>query len=586
MGALRFVTSGWLQFRLESTLPLPRHTLRTLPEPRVAVGLFLLGHAALVLGKTGSVWCRAASILEHWPAADCCADPPCTTFPDRRCVGIADTSPLPMTLLSSLRRDWLFNIRGDLLAGLVVALALIPEAIAFSIIAGVDPKVGLYASFSMAVVIAFTGGRAGMISAATDAMALVMVTLVKDHGLQYLLATTLLTGLLQVLAGALKLGALMRFVSRSVVTGFVNALAILIFIAQLPELTNVSWVVYAMTAAGLAIIYGLPYLTRAVPSPLVTIVVLTAVSMWLGLDIRTVGDMGALPDSLPIFLFPDVPLNLATLQIILPYAMTLAVVGLLESMMTASIVDELTDTPSNKNRECVGQGVANIATGLIGGMAGCAMIGQSVINVKSGGRGRLSTLVAGVFLLLMVVFLGPWVSQIPMAALVAVMIMVSIGTFSWDSVKKLRSHPPSSSLVMLATVVVTVSTHDLAKGVFVGVLLSGLFFAHKVSRVLRIDRTGDAELRRYAVVGQVFFASSETFIAAFDFKEVVQQVRIDVSRAHFWDISAISALDKVVMKFKREGTAVEVIGLNEASSTLVDRFAIHDKPGAVENLMH
>jgi SulP family sulfate permease len=414
----------------------------------------------------------------------------------------------------------------------------------------------------------------------------VMVTLVKDHGLQYLLATTLLTGLLQVLAGALKLGALMRFVSRSVVTGFVNALAILIFMAQLPELTNVSWVVYAMTAAGLAIIYGLPYLTRAVPSPLVTIVVLTAVAMLLDLDIRTVGDMGALPDSLPIFLLPDVPLNLATLQIIFPYALTLAVVGLLESMMTASIVDELTDTSSNKNRECVGQGVANMATGLIGGMAGCAMIGQSVINVKSGGRGRLSTLAAGFFLLLMVVFLGPWVGQIPMAALVAVMIMVSIGTFSWDSVKKLRNHPPSSSLVMLATVVVTVSTHDLAKGVFVGVLLSGLFFAHKVSRVLRIDRTGSAELRRYDVVGQVFFASSETFTAAFDFKEAVQQVRIDVSRAHFWDISAISALDKVVMKFKREGTAVEVIGLNEASATLVDRFAIHDKPGAVENLMH
>ena len=488
----------------------------------------------------------------------------------------------------SIRRDWLSNIRGDLLAGIVVALALIPEAIAFSIIAGVDPKVGLYASFSMAVVIAIVGGRPGMISAATGAMALLMVTLVKEHGLQYLLATTVLTGVLQMTAGVLKLGSLMRFVSRSVITGFVNALAILIFLAQLPELTNVTWVVYAMTAAGLVIIYGLPYFTKAVPSPLICIVVLTGVALAMGLDIRTVGDMGQLPDSLPMFLLPDIPLNFETLRIILPYATTLAAVGLLESMMTASIVDDLTDTESNKNRECIGQGVANVATGFIGGMAGCAMIGQSVINVKSGGRGRLSTFAAGVFLLLMVVFLGPWVSKIPMTALVAVMIMVSIGTFSWDSIRKLREHPPSSSLVMIATVVVTVSTHDLAKGVFVGVLLSGLFFAHKVGRVFRVDRSSDVggDVRIYAIVGQVFFASSEAFIRAFDFKEAVRQVRIDLTHAHFWDITAVSALDKVVMKFQREGIPVEVIGLNEASATLVDRFAIHDKPGAVERLMH
>jgi SulP family sulfate permease len=489
---------------------------------------------------------------------------------------------------NKIRQEWFSNVRGDLLAGMVVALALIPEAIAFSVIAGVDPKVGLYASFCIAVVIAFTGGRPGMISAATGAMALVMVLLVKEHGLQYLLAATVLTGVLQIVAGVLKLGSLMRFVSRSVITGFVNALAILIFLAQLPELTNVPWMVYAMTAAGLAIIYGLPYLTRAVPSPLVTIVLLTAVSMLLQLDIRTVGSMGALPDSLPIFLLPDLPLTLQTLMIILPYSLTLAVVGLLESMMTAAIVDDLTDTNSNKNRECMGQGVANITSGLIGGMAGCAMIGQSMINVKSGGRGRLSTLAAGVFLLVLVVFLGPWVSQIPMAALVAVMIMVSIGTFNWDSIRKLREYPPSSSLVMLATVVVTVATHDLAKGVFVGVLLSGLFFAHKVGKVLRVDRSIDdaGGVRTYRVVGQVFFASSETFIAAFDFKEVVGKVHVDVSRAHFWDITAVSALDKVVLKFKREGTDVEVTGLDEASTTMVDRFAIHDKPGAVEKLLH
>ena len=492
------------------------------------------------------------------------------------------------TIYSSIRQEWFSNIRGDLLAGIVVALALIPEAIAFSIIAGLDPKVGLYASFCIAVVIAFTGGRPGMISAATGAMALVMVTLVKDHGLQYLLAATVLTGMLQILAGVFRLGVLMRFVSRSVITGFVNALAILIFMAQLPELTNVSWVVYAMTAAGLAIIYGFPYITKAVPSPLVTIIVLTGVAMALKLDIRTVGDMGALPDSLPIFLLPELPLNLETLMIILPYSATLAVVGLLESMMTASIVDELTDTPSNKNRECMGQGVANIASGFIGGMAGCAMIGQSVINVKSGGRGRLSTLSAGVFLLLMVVFIGDWVARIPMAALVAVMIMVSIGTFSWSSIRNLREHPPTSSIVMIATVIVTVSTHDLAKGVFVGVLLSGIFFAHKVGRFLRIDRSSeeDGSVRVYSVVGQVFFASSEAFIAAFDFKEAVQRVRIDVSRAHFWDITAISALDTVVLKLKREGAVVEVVGLNEASTTMVDRFGIHDKPGAVEQVLH
>ncbi|HSO48148.1 MAG TPA: SulP family inorganic anion transporter, partial [Rhizobiaceae bacterium] len=334
-------------------------------------------------------------------------------------------------MINSIRQNWFSNIRGDLLAGMVVALALIPEAIAFSVIAGVDPKVGLYASFCIAVVIAFVGGRPGMISAATAAMAVLMITLVKTHGLEYLLAATLLTGVLQIGAGYLKLGSLMRFVSRSVVTGFVNALAILIFMAQLPELTNVTWHVYAMTAGGLAIIYGFPYITRAIPSPLVTIVVLTGLAMFLNLDIRTVGDMGELPDTLPIFLWPEVPLNFETLAIIFPYSVSLAVVGLLESMMTATIVDDLTDTTSDKNRECKGQGIANIASGLIGGMAGCAMIGQSVINVKSGGRTRLSTFAAGAFLLLMVVFAGDWVARIPMAALVAVMIMVSIGTFNW-----------------------------------------------------------------------------------------------------------------------------------------------------------
>ncbi len=482
---------------------------------------------------------------------------------------------------------WLSNVRGDLLAGLVVALALIPEAIAFSIIAGVDPKVGLYASFCIAVVTAFLGGRPGMISAATGAMALLMVTLVKEHGLQYLMMATLLTGVFQIMAGYLQLGSLMRFVSRSVVTGFVNALAILIFMAQLPELTNVTWHVYAMTAAGLGIIYGLPYLTKAVPSPLITIIVLTVFAMALGLDIRTVGDMGELPDTLPMFMWPDVPLSFETLKIILPYSLSLAIVGLLESLMTATIIDELTDTPSDKNRECKGQGAANIASGLIGGMAGCAMIGQSVINVKSGGRTRLSTLVAGVFLLILVVFLGEWVKQIPMAALVSVMIMVSIGTFSWSSITDMKKNPLSSTIVMVSTVAVVVATHNLAYGVFVGVLLAGLFFANKVAqyKYVKSDLSDDGRLRVYQVVGQVFYASSYKFTEFFDFKEVLDKVVIDLSEAHFWDISAVAALDRVVLKFRREGTEVQLLGLNKASATIVDKFAVHDKPELVEKLM-
>ncbi len=486
-----------------------------------------------------------------------------------------------------LRRGWFSNVRGDLLAGIVVALALIPEAIAFSIIAGVDPKVGLYASFCIAVVTAFCGGRPGMISAATGAMALLMASLVKSHGLQYLLVATLLTGLLQIIAGFAGIGSVMRFVSRSVITGFVNALAILIFMAQLPEFRGAGLTVYAMVAAGLAIIYILPRFTRAVPSPLVSIIVLTIASIALNLDVRRVGDLGDLPSALPIFLWPKVPWNLETLAIVLPYSLGLAAVGLLESLMTAQIVDDLTDTPSDKNRECTGQGLANVVAGLFGGMAGCAMIGQSVINVKSGGRGRLSTLTAGVFLLVLLVVLGPWVKQIPMPALVAVMIMVSIGTFSWASFRNLRLHPKSTSMVMIATVVVVVGTHNLALGVGVGVLLSALSFARKVAQVIRVQSVLDsaATCRTYLVQGQVFFASAEDFVSAFDFKEAVAQVRIDLSHAHFWDLTSVGALDKVVLRFKREGTEVSIIGLNEASATIVDRLAVHDKPAVLNRLL-
>ncbi len=482
------------------------------------------------------------------------------------------------------RAEWFGNIKGDALAGVVVALALIPEAVAFSIIAGVDPKVGLYASFSIAVIIAFAGGRPGMISAATGAMALLIVDLVKDHGLEYLFAATILTGVIQIIAGAVGLARVMRFVSNSVMTGFVNALAILIFLAQLPELTGVSWITYPMVVAGLIIIYGLPRLTSVVPSPLVTIVVLTAVSMAFGLNVRTVGDMGELPSSLPMFLLPDIPVNVETLTIILPYAIPLAIVGLLESMMTATIVDDLTDTKSNKHRESTGQGIANVATGFLGGMAGCAMIGQSVINVKSGGRGRLSSLIAGVVLLGLVVGLGDIVGRIPMPALVAVMIMVSIGTFSWKSIGNLRTHPRTSSVVMLATVAVVVATHNLAYGVFVGVLLSGIFFAWKIGQIFGIESTisDDGRERTYIVAGQVFYASAEAFVDAFDFDEALDRVFIDVTRAHFWDISAVAALDKVVLKFRRDATDVELIGMNQASTTIVDKLGIHDKIDAMD----
>lgn len=490
-------------------------------------------------------------------------------------------------LLTELQTEWFGSIRTDVLAGLVVALALIPEAIAFSIIAGVDPKVGLYASFSIAVIVAITGGRPGMISAATAATAVLMVTLVKDHGLQYLLAATVLAGLIQIIAGLLKLGFVMRFVSRSVMTGFVNALAILIFMAQLPELVDVPPLTYVMIAAGLAIIYLLPRVTTAVPSPLVCIIVLTVLSIALGLNVRTVGDMGELPSTLPVFLLPDIPLTFETLQIIFPYSLGVAAVGLLESLMTATIIDELTDTRSDKNRECIGQGIANTATGFIGGMAGCAMIGQSIINVKSGGRGRLSTFCAGIFLLLMIVFLGDWVKQIPMPALVAIMIMVSIGTFSWSSLKNLREHPRSSSIVMLSTVFVVITTHNLAIGVLVGVLFSAIFFAWKISNLFEISSssTKNGTSRTYKIEGQLFFATVESFNASFDFKETLEQVVIDVSDAHIWDISAVSALDMVVLKFRREGAEVELRGMNEASETLVQKLGVHDEPGALERLL-
>jgi SulP family sulfate permease len=488
--------------------------------------------------------------------------------------------------IQALKREWFSNVRADILAGSVVALALIPEAIAFSIIAGVDPKIGLYASFIIAMTTAIFGGRPGLISAATGAMALLMIHLVKDHGLQYLFAATLLTGVLQILFGVMKLGRQMKYVPRAVMVGFVNALAILIFMAQLPQLTNVPPTVYIITALSLAIIYILPRFTKAVPSPLVAIVVMTVAAIVLKLKVPTVGDMGELPTALPFFAIPQVPLNLETLQIIFPTALTLAIVGLLESLLTASLLDELTDTPSDKNQEAKGQGIANIVTGFFGGMAGCAMIGQSVINIQSGGRGRLSTFVAGVFLLFFILVLGTWVKQMPMAALVAVMIMVSIGTFSWASLKTISRTPRSETAVMITTVLITVLTHNLAIGAIAGIVMSTVFFSRKIAKLVFVDKTlsADGTHRIYNVAGQIFFVSVDEFLEAFDFKELVDRVSIDLTHAHLWDQGAVAAIDRVVIKFRRNGAEVDLIGLNEASATLIDKLAIHNSPDALKEI--
>ncbi|MCC2251825.1 MAG: SulP family inorganic anion transporter [Bacillota bacterium] len=472
------------------------------------------------------------------------------------------------------KHEWFGNVKGDILAGIVVALALIPEAIAFSIIAGVDPMIGLYASFCIAVVIAFVGGRPGMISAATGAMALLMVNLVADHGLQYLLAATILTGIIQIIFGIFKLARVMKFVPRSVMVGFVNALAILIFTAQLPHFKGEGWIMYGLVGLTLAIIYILPRITTAVPSALVAIIVVTAIVILGDIHVGTVGDMGALTQQLPMFLIPSIPFTWETLTIIFPYSLALAIVGLLESLLTSNIVDDMTDMESNKNRESRGQGIANIVAGFFGGMAGCAMIGQSVINVKSGGRGRLSTLVAGIFLMFLIIVLGGLVVQIPMAALVGVMIMVSIGTFDWSSIKNLNKLPRTDAAVMLTTVGVVVYTHDLSKGVLAGVLLSAIFFAAKISRIkVTSELVHQGQKRIYRMEGQLFFASVSELPNKFDFTERVSEVEIDLSEAHLWDDSAIGALDKIEMKFEQKQVPVHYTGLNEDSRRLKQQIS-------------
>lgn len=479
------------------------------------------------------------------------------------------------TLIEKIKINWFSNIRGDVLAGIVVALALIPEAIAFSIIAGVNPMVGLYASFSIAVIIAFVGGRPGMISAATGAMALLMVPLVKDHGLEYLLAATILTGIIQIVFGVFKVAKVMKFIPRAVMIGFVNALAILIFMAQVPHFLGISNITYIFVAVTLLIVYILPRFLKSIPAPLIAIVALTALAIFSNFDMRTVGDLGTITQSLPSFFIPDVPFNLETLMIIFPYSVALAIVGLLETLLTATIVDDMTGTESKKNKESRGQGIANFVTGFFGGMAGCAMIGQSVINVKSGGRGRLSTLIAGLFLMFLIIVLGDWVIQIPMPVLVGIMIMVSIGTFDWSSFTYLKKAPITDSIVMVATVLIVVFTHDLSKGVIAGVILSAIFFVAKISKV-EINKRIQNKVIIYTVEGQLFFASVESFIESFDFTVENEEIVIDFSNTHVWDDSGVGAIDKVVLKFFENHNTVTIEGLNTSSQKLVDKLAIYN----------
>lgn len=476
----------------------------------------------------------------------------------------------------SLKKDeWFSNIRTDILAGLVVGLALIPESIAFSAIAGVDPQVGLYASFCIAVSIAFFGGRTAMISAATGAMALLMITLVKDHGLQYLLAATVLTGIIQIIAGYFKVAKLMRFVSQSVVYGFLNALAILIFVAQLPEVSKMDITAYLFLILGLALIYLFPHIPKigkTIPSPLICIIILSVLAFILGSDMRTVSDLGQFPETLPIFLIPEIPLNFETFTIIFPYALTLATVGLLETMMTTTVINEVTNTEADRHQECRGQGVANIVSGFMGGMAGCAMIGQSIINVSSGARTRLSTLVAGVFLLCLVVFFKDWLAYIPMAALVAIMMMVALTTFNWDSVKNFSKHPKQSNIVMLSVVAIVLATHNLALGVLVGILLSALFLINKLESEVKVESEREHNKRVYVVKGQIFFSSSDKFYQFFDFNDSTAIVEIDLTHAHIWDMTSINMLASVVAKFESKNIQVNVIGMNRATSTLLDQL--------------
>ena len=485
-----------------------------------------------------------------------------------------------------LKNEWLSNIKNDVLAGIVVALALIPEAIGFSIVAGVDPMMGIYGSVCMALVTAVLGGRMGMISAATGAMALILAGLVKGHGIEYMLIATILAGIIQIFLGIIKVDKLMKFIPHPVMIGFVNALAILIFMAQMSSFKGENWTMYAMVIGGLAIIYLLPYITKVVPSPLVAIIVISAIAIFTGSGVRTVGDMGTITNKLPSLLVPNVALSMDTLRIIFPYAISLAFVGLIETLLTAEIVDGMTETHSNKGRECMAQGIGNILVGFSGGMASCAMIGQSVINVKSGGRTRLSSLTAGVVLMFLIIVLNSFVVKIPLAALVAVMIMVSISTFDWNSLKTMNKVPKLDTMVMVVTVATVIFTHNLAIGVFVGVILSCMFFVSDIAKI-KVEYTINQEDSdsMYKVHGQLFFGSAKHFINSFNYNEKVKNVYIDFSNSHIWDHSAVNAIDKVVIKYHKRGIKVNILGTNHDSSNIIEKLAVFNKPGGLEKEM-
>lgn len=468
-------------------------------------------------------------------------------------------------------------LRTEVLAGLVVALALIPEAIAFSVIAGVDPRVGLFSTVTMAITIAFTGGRPAMITAATAAVALVVAPVSREFGVGYLVATILLAGVIQMLLAWFGVAKLMRFIPRSVMVGFVNALAILVLVSQLPHLVDVPWLVYPLTAVGVVLMFALPKLTTAVPAPLVVVLVLTVAVIVFGWDVPDVGDQGALPDSLPVPGFPHVPLTLHTLQVIAPYALGAALVGLLESLMTAKLVDDITDTPSNKTREACGQGMANVVTAIFGGMGGCAVIGQTMMNVKvAGARTRLSTLLTGVFVLILVVSLGDLVGRIPMAALVAVMIVVSFATFDWHSVtpRTLKMLPRSETLVMVVTVIATVATGNLALGVSLGVLTAMVAFARRVAHFTSVSvESGPDGTRTYRVRGDLFFVSSNDLVHQFDYAGDPDEVVIDMSGVSVWDASSVASLDAIRLKYSSRGKTVSFTGLDGASLDRLNRLS-------------
>jgi SulP family sulfate permease len=472
--------------------------------------------------------------------------------------------------MTNIRKEWFGNIKKDTLSGIVVAIALIPEAIGFSILAGLDPMVGLYASFCIAIVTAFVGGRPGLVSAATGAMALVLAGLVHQYGVQYMLAATLLAGFLQIIMGLLKIGSLLRFIPKPVMTGFVNALGILIFKAQLSYFSGANITMYVLVAIGMLIIYIFPKINKTIPAPLITIITLTIATIVLKMDVVRIGDMGNIVGKLPDFALPNIPLTMETVRIIFPFSVSLAIVGLVESMLTAQLVDELTNTSSNKNRECVGQGTANIVSGLFGGMAGCGMIGQSVINHKSGGRGRLSTFVAGVFLMILIVVLNNEVIQIPIAALVAVMIIVSIATFDWSSIKQITKVPKSDTAVMLSTVAVVLATDNLAYGVVTGIIMSALFFVNHISQT-QVEKIESEQGIIYRCYGQLFFASTTQFLEQFDFNLQDQMIELDLKHMKFWDLSAGDAFDKVILKYSERHVRVKIVGLSQACEKILEK---------------